>query len=165
MWVNLLLFNISWFGLVLIGDSFIPVAFCWLAFHLYTVPNRRFELFLIVIISSIGILSDSVLHYFSVFQFDTSNFIPAWLMTLWLAFAATISHSIKFLNNSKIYQVLAGGLFAPLSYIAGYNFGAVSFGYPVLITYFLLSAIWAPLMVLFFYIYSMLESRERAYVS
>ncbi len=156
MWINLVCFNISWFGLVLIGDSFIPVTLSWIAFHLYTVKQKREELITVISVSAIGILVDSLLLYFDVFKFGTSAHIPFWLMVLWVSFAATISHSLAFLKNSMILQLAAGGLFAPLSYLAGYNFGAVEFVHPAFITYFLLSLIWGPLMVLFFFIRSKL---------
>lgn len=165
MWINLLLFNISWFGLILVGDNFIPITLCWLAFHFATVKHKTREILMVAIISIIGITLDSLLYYFQVFQFETGRFIPFWLMVLWLGFSATVAHSLLFLEKSKMLQFVVGGVFAPLSYIAGYNFGVVNFGHPVLITYFLLSMIWAPLMVLFYFIYSTLVSKENAYVN
>jgi hypothetical protein len=39
-----------------------------------------------------------------------------------------------------------------MSYIAGYKFMAVDFGYSILITYSILALIWGGLFILFFYI-------------
>lgn len=150
MLFNLIGFNISWFGLVLLGKSFIPFVLFWIGLHLYFCKKPTAEFKLIISITIIGILVDSILLFSDVLLFDERLIIPLWLITLWAAFAATITHSLTFLAHSKILQCVIGFIFAPLSYIGGASLSAVEFGYSPLVTYFVLAFIWAGLMVLFF---------------
>jgi hypothetical protein len=150
MLFNLIGFNISWFGLVLLGKIFIPFALFWLGLHLYFCKKPLAEFKLILSITLIGTLVDSTLLFLDVLQFHDRMIIPFWLITLWATFAATIAHSLKFLANSKILQFTIGFIFPPLSYIGGASLSAVEFGYNLLVTYFILASIWGGLIVLFF---------------
>jgi hypothetical protein len=150
MLFNLIGFNISWFGLVLLGQSFIPFALFWLGLHLYFCKKPLVEFKLILSITIIGTLIDSTLLFLDVLQFHDRMIIPFWLITLWAVFAATIAHSLKFLANSKRLQFTIGLIFPPLSYIGGASLSAVEFGYNLLATYFILGFIWSILIVLFF---------------
>jgi hypothetical protein len=148
--INLIGFNLAWFGLVYWGNIFIPFSILLLIAHIHFISQVRGELTLILLITVIGVFVDSSLVYFNVFIFSHSDNIPIWLMMLWACFAATICHSLHFLADFKIGQVLVGMIFAPLSYIAGYKLQAVDFGQSLTSTYLLLSVIWAVLFVLFF---------------
>ncbi|MCI2285842.1 DUF2878 domain-containing protein [Colwellia sp. MSW7] len=119
MLLNIVGFNIAWFGLVLIGDRFIPVVLLLLGLHLFYCKKRRAEFKLIVIVTFIGTMVDSTLFFFDVFLFNEYRFIPFWLIMLWAAFAATIAHSLKFLAGSKVIQFYVGYIFPPLSYLVG----------------------------------------------
>lgn len=152
MWFNLFAFNISWLGLILWGNSFIPAVISWLLLHIFLSPDKQAEMRLLVFVACIGIGVDFALTYLSIFQFNQGQFFPVWLMVLWIAFAATLNHSLAFLSVRRVYQWLAGTIFAPLSYLAGERLGAVVFGLDNLHTYLLLALLWGPLMLFFFYI-------------
>jgi hypothetical protein len=157
---NLVGFNLVWFGLVYWGNSFIPFSLLLLSAHLYFIAKVRSELLLIVSITIIGVFIDSLLQYFTVFIFTNSSHIPFWLVVLWACFGTTICHSLRFLAGSKILQLLVGAIFAPLSYIAGYQFQVVDFGQSLITTYLLLSVIWGVLFVLFFVLQAKLVNVE-----
>jgi len=150
MLLNIIGFNIAWFGLILLENRFIPVVLLWIALHLYFCKQRVSEIKLIVSVSIIGITIDSILLFFDVFQFKDQLVIPLWLMMLWVAFAATMAHSLQFLSRSKILQLIVGSIFPPLSYIAGESLTSMTFRFEVFTTYLILAAIWSILMVLFF---------------
>lgn len=152
MLLNLIGFNISWFGLILLGNSFMPLSLLWLWYHLYRCEELKAELKLILSITLIGIMVDNTLLFVNVLIFFNYDLIPLWLITLWASFAATIAHSLKFLEHSIALQALTGFLFPPLSYIAATNISLVTLGYSQLQTFFILGPIWAVLMVLFFYL-------------
>lgn len=152
MLVNFIGFNISWFGLVLFGELFIPFTFFWLCVHLYDSKYPKVECKLIITITVIGILIDTALQSVNFFIFDQSAFIPMWLVTLWAAFAATLTKILKFLDKSKLLQAVIGFIFPPLSYLGGAQLASVEFGQSLLITYFVLGSIWSVLMMLFFYL-------------
>ena len=149
MLINIVGFNLCWFGLVWFGNDFIPFACLFLLMHLYY-SNVRREHLLIITITFTGILVDSLLYGFGFYQFEQLGHIPFWLMVLWACFATTIAHSLHFLSVSKCWQMIVGAMFVPLSYIAGYQFGAVVFSHPILISYVALSLIWCLLLPLFF---------------
>jgi hypothetical protein len=160
MFINLIGFNISWFGLVYWGNDFIPIAFILLIAHLFFQSKNYKELILILLISVIGIGVDSFLQKINIFIFPETSHIPFWLMMLWACFAATVCHSLRFLASSKYLQAIIGGIFSPLSYLAGQQFLAVDFGYSTLETYLILSVLWAGLFVLFFHLKSMIIKVE-----
>jgi hypothetical protein len=164
MLINVIGFNLSWFGLIYWGNNFIPFAFALLIAHLFFQSKNHKELLLILIISIIGISVDSLLQQLNVFIFLDSSHIPFWLIMLWASFAATICHSLRFLESSKLLQLVVGGLISPMSYIAGYKFMAVDFGYSMLITYSILALIWGGLFLLFFYLKSKIIKVEINYV-
>jgi hypothetical protein len=160
MLFNLIGFNISWFGLVLLGQIFIPFALFCVGLHLYFCEKPLAEFKLILSVTFIGILVDSTLLSLDVLQFHDRMIIPLWLITLWATFAATIAHSLNFLANSKILQFSIGFIFPPLSYIGGASLSAVEFGYNLLVTYFILASIWGVLIVLFFSLKERFYSQE-----
>lgn len=150
MLINLLGFNLSWFGLILIGNSFIPLSLLWLGLHLYWCKHFKAEVQLILVIVTIGIVVDTALSLAGVLIFPEQLFIPLWLITLWATFAATIAHSLQFLSRSILLQVLVGFMFPPLSYLGGASLSSVELGYSQVMTYLILSLIWSSLLVLFF---------------
>ena len=160
MLINLIGFNVSWFGLVYWGNNFIPFAFILLLAHLFFQSKNYKELLLILLVSVIGIGVDSLLQQLNIFIFIEKAHIPFWLMMLWASFAATICHSLQFLASSKVLQLVIGGLISPLSYIAGNKLSAVDFGYSMLITYTLLALVWGTLFILFFYLKSKIITQE-----
>ncbi|MEW6990999.1 DUF2878 domain-containing protein [Colwelliaceae bacterium 6441] len=150
MLLNIIGFNLSWFGLVMIGNSYIPFTLIWLAMHVYCCKQPLAELKLLISITIIGTAVDSLLQFFDVLVFTDRNSIPLWLVMLWCAFAATIAHSLQFLRSSIKLQWLVGYIFPPLSYLAGSHLSAVEFGYDLAISFIVLGTIWSLLFVLFF---------------
>ncbi len=160
--INLLGFNLSWFGLVYWGDIFIPISLLLLILHLYFYGHKNNELLLVLFVTMIGVFVDSLLQYFNIFIFESSFHIPLWLLTLWACFAATICHSLNFLSRSRILQILVGAFIAPLSYVAGFKLNAVDFTLSVASTYLILSGIWAILLIGFYAIKATLSDDERS---
>lgn len=163
MWLNIIGFNIVWFGLVMLGASFIPVALIWLAVHLYFNKQWVDELSFILKVSVIGIVIDSTLFALGFFQIPGASHIPFWLIVLWPCFAATLSHSLFFLASSRWLQWLVGTIFPALSYVAGVQLSEMNFAYPLWLSYLILALIWGPLMLLFFYVQSKVFNKESAH--
>ena len=158
--INVIGFDFIWFGLVYWGNVFIPVASVILGLHFYFVSKSKInELYLVCVIALIGILVDSSLQYFEIFIFPGGNSIPLWLVTLWFCFAATICHSLNFLQNSRLLQLLVGACLAPVSYLAGHKMDAVSFGLSISNTIIILSIVWGGLMVDIFHFKILFSSR------
>jgi len=111
-------------------------------------PGKPFFL-----ISVVGVCTDSLLSISGVFIFDQSlPFlpIPLWLLLLWFAFAMTLPYGFAFVSKSSpLIQALIGAA-ASFSYLIGMNLGAVTYGYPLLITQCILIGIWSLLIPLYF---------------
>lgn len=153
MLINALLFNLSWLGLIFFGNVFIPLVLLWLYLHLRQAQHKSGELKLIVIVAFIGIVVDSLLSFYKVFLFSDPHFIiPLWLVCLWLAFAATLKHSLSPINRIPLAKQCIAILGAPMSYFAGEKAGVVSFGYSDITTFLTLSVIWLVLFNLFMYL-------------
>ncbi len=158
MLINSILFNLTWFGCVLLGNDFGYAVFFWLIIHLLYSHALKTELTLISFITLIGITIDTSLMHLGVFEFTGyKQVIPFWLVIIWLAFAMTINGYLRVLNHSKYLQCIIGALFPPLSYFAGSKLGAVNFGYSSQETFILLSLLWAGLLPLFFYINQLMK--------
>ena len=58
MVLNLLGFNLSWLGLILLGNIFIPFSILWIGLYLYWCEQVKLEVKLILSIVLIGTLID-----------------------------------------------------------------------------------------------------------
>jgi hypothetical protein len=150
MIINALIFNANWFGLILLGNKFIPVTVATLLWHFYQSTERKQEFMLFGFVITTGVVCDTVLTNMGVFLFEERHlFIPLWLAFIWASFAVTINHSLSFLKNRPLIQALFAGVGAPMSYIAGQKFGVVDFGYSHTITFVVLGLLWIGLFRLF----------------
>ncbi|MFT6917596.1 MAG: hypothetical protein ACJA2G_000197 [Cognaticolwellia sp.] len=161
---NLVAFNVAWFGLVFIGDLFIPIAAILVGAQLWYFKSTKNEILLICSVAALGICLDLALVYSGVFIFPGTDGIPFWLITLWIVFASTIRHSLAFLANSKLLQFVVGAISAPLSYLAGAKLAVVDLGLSVGASYLLLACLWGPFMVFMFALSRWLLVKEKSYV-
>jgi uncharacterized membrane protein (DUF485 family) len=53
---------------------------------------------------------------------------PIWILCLWVNFMLTINHSLLWLNNKIFLASALAAVGGPVSYFAGLNFGAVTWG-------------------------------------
>ncbi|MFT7052623.1 MAG: hypothetical protein ACJAU1_000170 [Psychromonas sp.] len=146
-WFNLFFFQLIWFVAVFFtvnGQIFLILS---LLLHFYLSPNRQYDLASLITISLIGIAVDLLLSWLGLMRFPEAVFLPLWLVLLWAHFAVALNHGMSWLNKIPVYfQVVLGGLFGPLSYYAGYKFGAVDFPLPFLQTLLILTVIWSTLL-------------------
>lgn len=148
-WINFIGFQIFWWSCILFQNA--SFGFCALLISLHFVFHNRpkKELISVFLITLVGVLVDTVLTTLTVFQFQhpiTPWLPPLWLMMLWLGFATTVTTtSHMFVNKAKTAAII-GGVFAPLSYVAGYRFGVVEFPLGMWTTWLTLVVIWSLLL-------------------
>lgn len=147
---NLISFNVAWFGLVLVGNLFIPLALLLLGAQLWISDTDKSDIVLIVLVATVGVTLDFILVNVGVFTFPDTENIPYWLITLWVCFASTIRQSLAFLARSRWLQFLLGAFVAPLSYLAGAKAGVVYLSPSIAESYVLLAGLWGPLMLVIF---------------
>lgn len=151
---NFVLFQMLWFGSVLgaaHGDAWIgPIClvvlvachFKWLTQDAYA--DRLLMaacLFLGLVVDTAG--SYSGLVEFSVYDFKPIT--PVWLLCLWIGFALTINHSMAWMQERLLLAAVAGAVFGPLSYYAGWQVGAMQWLQPAVAAIFIALS-WALLM-------------------
>lgn len=133
---NALGFQLAWWALVASVDHGLEaaaIALCLLlaAIHLYTNPRPALELRMAAVSCGLGIVLDTVLQIAGVITlrgWALGPLSPLWLWTLWALFGLTLNASMAFLQSRHWgLSVLLGGVFGPLSYLAGGKLGAAIF--------------------------------------
>ena len=67
---------------------------------------------------------------------------------MWIGFATTINHSLKWIKNNYFLAFIMGFIFGPLSYLTGEKFGAIQFNVSLSFSLFLLAFSWGIVMLL-----------------
>lgn len=157
---NFIGFQAIWFTSIWFGNDLIWLALLLILAHVYWVEVKEVELTLLLGCATIGIGIDSFFTVTGVYIFTpVPQFlpIPLWLVAIWLGFAATLRHSLRYLMNNTLWAIIAGAVAGPLSYFAGQRLGAVEFGYDIATTLIILSVTWALLFPALLYFAAKLE--------
>jgi hypothetical protein len=159
-WINLFGFQLVWVvtvsgaarGLWWAGLPVLAVFALW-QWRVSRVP--RSDMKLVVIAAVLGFAIDSAfaaaqwLHYQSPLPWPM--LAPVWILVLWVAFALTVNHSMRFLRGRMLWAVLLGALAGPIAYlIADHVWGAIRIeqpGLPVLAALALAWAVVTPALV------------------
>ena len=108
-----------------------PVAmFVFIALHLMITKFKTNEILFIISTGMIGMFVDSAFHISGIIFYKSSisnTIAPLWIIAMWLGFAATVNHSMSWLDKKYIYGLALGLVFGPLSYVTGEKFGAITF--------------------------------------
>lgn len=149
MLLNFVLFQLVWFGCILLGNIFIPVAIVAFYLHFRFANNTEHDLKIMTLAATIGLVVDSVVMAFGVFEFQHGIIlgwlIPPWLVVLWMAFAMTLNHSLGYFQKKPWLAFLGGAISGPLSYLAGVKLDAIQIGYSYTVTFLVFAIIWGPL--------------------
>jgi len=150
--VNAVLFQIAWFSSV-IGSAhnlLWPGILSCIAFILWQLsPERRHpsDLHLICTAIILGLIVDTLWLQLGFITFSNhwpvNNISPAWMITLWVAFALTINHSLAWLKQHPLLPALMGLIGGPLSYMAGEKLGAVNYQSDSLLICSSIGIVWA----------------------
>lgn len=152
-WVNFLGFQLYWWSCILLQNNAIVFCILLLIAHLYFHNSPWQETKSLVALGLMGFSVDFILALFDWFQFNqTPTYLPPiWLLFLWLGFATNVTTLSSFINAHWLVIALAGGLFAPLSYLAAAKLNAVTLPFGYFSTWALLVAIWFVLLPTLFY--------------
>jgi hypothetical protein len=128
--LNFAWYQLLWFCAVLGGDLLVWLLPPMLLAHLLRVDDWRSEILLMLSVAGLGGTFDAVLTTAGYFHFDPAPSmlpIPLWLVAIWMGFAATLRHSMRYMVSHPRLMTLAAGFCAPLSYLAAGRLGAVEF--------------------------------------
>ena len=151
--LNFVAYQLAWFAVV-VGAA---QGFAWagavvaLACAAANFALRRdaFDLKLMLLAAGIGLLVDSTLALTGQVKFVAAwppGLAPYWIVSLWIAFASTLNHSLRWLMTRPVAAALGGALGGPLAYLAAAKLGALSIVAPAT-TLPLIALLWTPAMV------------------
>lgn len=149
--INIASFYFGWFACLLGATYTMPwlgalVMAVLLALHLFLTENRRQELRFILVTGLLGTSLDSVLMLSGLYTFTNhtlSWLCPVWMTALWMGFASTLNHSMRWLHGRYRLACFFGAIGGPLSYYAGAHLGALSFVPSTRTTLMVLVVVWS----------------------
>ena len=143
--LNIIVFNLLWLGLVLGRESLIYLTLPSLLIYLACLLRiGDLKVHQILIPAAIGITIDISLTFFGIFIFpESSLIIPFWLIILWINFSTTLTLSLSFINKNKLVAFGLGATALPFNYTVGERLGAVTFGDPYLFSILVLAIVWS----------------------
>lgn len=159
--LNALLFQAGWWACVLGGNRvailFVAAA---LLLHWCCVSRERAEWLCIAIAAAAGCLLDAALQGFGVVRFaaGAGHAIPLWLVALWLLFATTLDHSLRWLQSRWLLAALLGAGAGASSYWGGVELGVAQFGIATPVACSILAVCWGLLLPL---LSAMMQRRSR----
>jgi hypothetical protein len=131
---NFLMFYLGWFACVVGAARGLPwagplVVAALLVIHLQFTPSRRREARLIALVGLLGFGVDTLQASAGFYSFADAGaaawLCPPWMVALWLIFATTLNRSMGWLSGRPVLAAILGGVFGPLSYLAGARLGAI----------------------------------------
>lgn len=130
MVLNALLFQLTWFALVLdwfdgvLGPLFLSL----MMIHILLTLNVNWQMISLMVVATVlGGVGDSMMMHFSVYDFGkeaTHPMLPFWLIGLWLGFSMTLLYSLSWLVEKPIFFVMFATILGPMSYLIGQELGA-----------------------------------------
>lgn len=167
--INFLAFQLGWLACVISAARQLPivgivVALLVIAWYLYRADQTSRALTLLITVTFIGSLWDSLLTAMGVLVFDTGMVLPylapLWIVAMWALFATTLNLSLRWLYGRPLVAMVLGALGGPLAYRAGAELGAVNLPHEWL-AMLILAAGWALLMPLLMWIAEYLDQPTR----
>ena len=89
-------------------------------------PTRRSDWIVTALAVAIGYSVDNLWVYAGVLAYPAGEMAPYWIGFLWYGLGLTVNHSLSWFRDRPILGPLVVGLFAPLTYLTGERFGAVT---------------------------------------
>ena len=150
-------YQLTWLMCVfgeLLYNSFLPGLICGILFLLISFiksDNKKKSIQIVLSISIMGYLFDTILVFFEIYNFQTSLYIgvlPIWMIVLWPSFAILFDEILMFLSKFKIIAVILSSILGPLTYFAGSPLGLITVN-NLFLFFILMIMFWAILMIFY----------------
>lgn len=150
-------YQLTWLMCVfgeLLYKSYLPglitgAVFLFISFF-YSKSKKKFMI-IIICISLIGYLFDSVLVFLRIYTFETSLYfglLPVWMIVLWPSFSILFDEVFVFFSKYKLIGVLLSGTLGPLTYYSGSPLGLININQLTLFV-ILMIIFWSSLMIFY----------------
>ena len=150
-------YQLTWLMCVfgeLLYNSFFPGLICGILFLLICYinsVNKNKTILIVLSISIMGYLFDTILVFFEVYNFQTSLYfgvLPIWMIVLWPSFAILFDEILMFLGKYKVIAVILSSILGPLTYFAGSPLGLINIK-NLFLFFILMILFWAILMIFY----------------
>ncbi len=159
---NALLFQAGWFACVLGSNSYwLLIAVGALLIHFLWVSSWAAEGRLVLMVTLVGTVLDSVLMMLGVFDFGTGGYlIPLWLILLWAILGTTLNHCLAWTATPVWRAAVLGAIGGPMSYYAGSQLAQVHLPLGFWPSMTLLALIWAAVFPLLQWLAASVRARH-----
>ena len=150
-------YQLTWLMCVfgeLLYNSFLAGLICGILFLFICYlnsDNKNKTIQIVLSISILGYLFDTILVFFEIYNFQTSLYIgvlPIWMIVLWPSFAILFDEILMFLYKYKIIPVILSSILGPLTYFAGSPLGLININ-NLFLFFVLMIFFWAILMIFY----------------
>ena len=150
-------YQLTWLMCVfgeLLYNSFLPGLICGILFLLICYVNsfnKHKTIQIVLSISIIGYLFDTILVFFEIYNFQTSLYfgvLPVWMIVLWPSFAILFDEILMFLAKYIIIAVMLSSILGPFTYFAGSPLGLININ-NLFLFFILMIGFWAILMIFY----------------
>ena len=127
------------------------VGLIYLIIYFYFSKNKINLIKVCLYISLPGYFFDTLMVYFSVYNFNVSHYIgllPGWMFILWLSFSTLFDEILIFFKKYKLIGILLSGLLGPITYYIGLPLGLINID-NTFIFFILMSLFWCLLMLFY----------------
>ena len=87
--------------------------------------TRRSDWIVAGLAAAVGYTIDNLWVYADILSYPAADLAPYWIAFLWYGLGLTINHSLAWFRDRTVLGPLLVGLFAPVTYLTGEQFGAV----------------------------------------
>ncbi|MBT8059868.1 MAG: DUF2878 domain-containing protein [Gammaproteobacteria bacterium] len=132
---NLTFFKIGWVACVMFAAAGSPQLSALsvaavAAIHLVGVSAPLKEGLLLAAAALMGLCWETFLVWTGLLVYpgyENAALAPYWIVAMWVLFATTINHGLRWTKRNVWVAALAGGLGGPMAFFGGMNLGAVTF--------------------------------------
>ena len=162
LFFNIISFYIYWwasflgvsYGYYYFGPIFTLI---YLVLHFILIKNKLKEFKFIMICTILGFIIETSFLKLDIIEYrgiltDRFDIAPLWIVLLWSGLASTFFHSFKWILGNYKLGIPLGAIFTPLAYLYGVKFDIISFSYPLVESYLILSIVWGFAFFLLIYI-------------
>lgn len=159
--INVAVFYVAWFVAVWAAAKNWPVeatlaSLAVVLVHMLISENRRHDWAVIVLAALAGFVVETIMvrSGLAVYQAagPVDGFAPAWLVTMWMAFATMFNVSLNWMKSHLWLAVPFAAIGGPACYYFGVKMGAMTMAEPLWTTLALIGVMWAiafPLMLIY----------------
>ena len=131
--LNFVFFQMLWFSCVVGAGAY---GMAWLAVGAvapiaaltWFSRTRMADVLVATVALCAGLIIDNIWVAFGILSYPENTFAPFWIALLWVGLGLTVNHSMALFRDNTLIGSLVVGLAAPLTYLTGERFGAVTVG-------------------------------------